>query len=196
MNALITWVNVNAGFLNLLFSFAVAAATVAYVIFTVKLANETRKLRKAQTEPLLSVTIEPMELHINFMELRVQNIGLGPAYNLDFKITPDVAISNEVLAKRTPLNGFNYMRPGQVVSSFLCRWDEINPKEFTIRAAYKNSDDNLLENVFTINLNQYDSLHRLGKPPLVEIGDNVSKINETLQELTQAIAKISPGGTR
>lgn len=53
MNALITWVNVNSGFLSLVFSFTVAAATVAYVIFTVKLANETRRLRKAQTEPLL-----------------------------------------------------------------------------------------------------------------------------------------------
>ncbi|MEW6409708.1 MAG: hypothetical protein AB1488_06305 [Nitrospirota bacterium] len=189
MKEIIVWVNANSGFLSLIFSFMVATATVTYVIFTIKLANETRRLRKAQTEPLVSVTIEPLEPHINFMELRVQNVGLGPAYNLAFKITPDVSIGNELLNKRTPLNGLNYLRPGQAISSFLCRWNEFNPKEFTVRAMYKNSEGKLLEETFDINLNQYDGLHRLGKPTLVEIADNILEINKTLQKLTQLISK-------
>lgn len=188
MRELISWVNVNSGFLNLLFSFTVATATVAYVIFTVKLANETRRLRKAQTEPLISVTIEPLEPHINFMELRVQNIGLGPAYNLSFNVTPSVLVGNDLLAKKTPLSGFNYLRPGQIITSFLCRWNELNPKEFTIKAVYKNTSDESLEETFFINLNQYDALERLGKPPLVDIAEKISKINETLSKLTQAIS--------
>jgi hypothetical protein len=72
-----------------IFSGSVVAATIAYVVLTWKLVSETRKMREAQTEPKVFVTIQPREEWINFMDLVIQNIGLGPAYNIEFEVHPD-----------------------------------------------------------------------------------------------------------
>jgi len=83
------FINQNNGFFSILFSAVVAIATVIYAILTWKLVEETRKIRKIQTEPKISIDIQPKEDSIHFIDMIIQNIGLGPAYNIKFTINPD-----------------------------------------------------------------------------------------------------------
>jgi len=86
---LMEFLNENSGAFAVIFSALVAIATIVYAILTWKLVSETRKMREAQTEPKVSVTIQPREEWINFIDMVIQNIGLGPAYNIKFEINSD-----------------------------------------------------------------------------------------------------------
>lgn len=51
MQQFLDWLNENGGALSVLFAAVVMIATVVYARLTAKLVDETRFLRKAQTEP-------------------------------------------------------------------------------------------------------------------------------------------------
>jgi len=46
---------------SLIFSALVAVSTMVYAVLTWKLVSETKKMREAQTEPKISVSIQPRE---------------------------------------------------------------------------------------------------------------------------------------
>jgi hypothetical protein len=83
------FLNQNSGVFTIIFSAVVAIATMVYAILTWRLVSETRKMREVQTEPKISITIQPREAWINFIDMVIQNIGLGTAYNIKFKVNTD-----------------------------------------------------------------------------------------------------------
>jgi len=113
---LLDFLNNNNGGLNLLFSFVVAISTVFYVVLTRQLVAETKRMRQAQQKPRISMTIQPREDLLNFVDLIIENIGLGAAYNVKFEIEPDSEygfkqgkLSNVGFIKR----GISYFPPNQ-----------------------------------------------------------------------------------
>ena len=69
--------------LILAFTGVVALSTVVYAFLTWRLVSETQKLRRAQTEPRLSVFVELNEQTGNGqMDLVIQNEGPGPAEDI------------------------------------------------------------------------------------------------------------------
>ncbi|MGH9203325.1 MAG: hypothetical protein ACRD2A_19020, partial [Vicinamibacterales bacterium] len=75
------FLNRNSGAFNVIFALVVAGATVVYVILTHRLVTETRRMREAQTEPVVLVRIEPSDAWINLILLIVENVGPGAAYD-------------------------------------------------------------------------------------------------------------------
>ena len=75
MKAFLTFLNSNSGAFNVLFSLVVAASTVFYAILTRRLVRETERMRAAQTDPHVSVRLEPSVEWINFILLIVENLG-------------------------------------------------------------------------------------------------------------------------
>jgi heme/copper-type cytochrome/quinol oxidase subunit 2 len=61
LSAMIDFLNKNAGALSVVFSFVVMIATVVYALLTWFLVRENKTLRKAETEPNISVYLEPEE---------------------------------------------------------------------------------------------------------------------------------------
>ncbi len=68
--------------LNKYSSLFLVIATLIYVVFTVKLAKETRKLREVETSPLIGVIANAIGPTV--FKLTIKNIGKAPAYNLSF----------------------------------------------------------------------------------------------------------------
>ena len=64
---MIEFLNNNSGALNAIFSLVVAIATVAYVFLTRSVVNETLLLRKAQTDPLVSISVDTFDFLICFI---------------------------------------------------------------------------------------------------------------------------------
>ena len=60
--------NRNSGVFNVIFSGLVAFSTIIYAFLTWSLVLETRKMREAQTEPNIIITIQPSEEWINFID--------------------------------------------------------------------------------------------------------------------------------
>ena len=53
------------------------------------LVRETKLLRVAQTEPQVTVRVEPSEVWINLINLVVENTGAAPAFDVKLSAQPD-----------------------------------------------------------------------------------------------------------
>jgi len=180
------FLNENSGAFAVVFSAVVAIATIVYAILTWRLVSETRKMREAQTEPKISVTIQPREEWISFIDMVIQNIGLGPAYNIKFEVKPDFEYAKGRFLSGLGFmkNGLRYLAPNQKIQFFLTsmieNFEEKTKKPFEIRVTYQNGMGKKYEDVYVIDFSQLIGLSQLGEPPLYKIAKNIEKIQKDL----------------
>ncbi len=184
------FLNQNSGSFAVIFSAIVAIATTVYAILTWKLTLETRRMREAQTEPRVSVTIQPREEWINFIDIVIQSIGLGPAYNVKFKVEPDFeyAKGNFLSELGFIKNGLRYLAPNQKLQFFLTsmieNFEEKTKYSFEIKVTYKNSLGKKYEDAYIIDFSQLIGLNQLGEPSLYKISKNIEKIQQDIHRLS------------
>ena len=103
--------------------------TMVYVYLTYELVSETRKMSKIQTQPNISLFLEPRGQHNDVTDLFIQNLGMGAAYNIKFEMLSDYIYGTQNFdAKGHPLpepkilyaskaliikDGINYLAPTQ-----------------------------------------------------------------------------------
>jgi len=85
------------------------------------LVSETRKMRQAKTKSKVSVTIQPRGEWISLIDMVIQNIGLGLAYNIKFEATPDFEYAKSEFLSNLGFmkNGLKYPAPNQRLQFFL-----------------------------------------------------------------------------
>jgi len=192
----INFLNQNSGAFSVLFSFLVTFATLAYAILTWRLVSETKKMRKVQTEPKISIFMQPKEESINIIDLIIQNIGLGPAYNLEFKIDPDFEyLKGEFLSERGFLKrGIGYLAPSEKIICFLTllsfNYKEKIKTSIRINVNYKNAIGINYHDTFEIDFSELSGLERIGTPPLHKIAENISKIQNDLGRICSGFNRI------
>ena len=71
-------------------TFILAVATVFLTYYTYKLVDETRRIRKSQLQPYISIYLEEAETDPSLLFIIFQNIGQGIAYDLTFDIKQDL----------------------------------------------------------------------------------------------------------
>lgn len=177
------FLNQNGGAITVIFTVVVALATVAYVALTWSLVIETKKLREVQTEPKVSAIIQQDERYINWVNLIIQNIGLGPAYNLRFKVVPDFE-EKEREFKVSEIgfiqNGLRYLAPNQKLQTFLTNlaedFKDKCERPFKIEITYQNALEKTYSDEYIIDFSQQIGLREVGKPAINEIADSIEKI--------------------
>lgn len=75
---------------NLSLTVVLTIATVLLAIYTYQLVDETRKVRKEQVRPNISLYFEHAEADPTLMFIVVANNGQGTAYNVKFNIRKDI----------------------------------------------------------------------------------------------------------
>ena len=186
---MLEYLNQNAGALTVIFTFIVAISTVVYAILTWKLVSETRALRKAQTEPKLSISLENNKVAFGFVDLVIKNIGYGPAYNISFKVEPDFEYQKGEFLSELGLikHGIKYLAPQQEYRFFLTslvgKFDEFKNERFSIFAKYYDALENQFEDTFLIEFSHFEGLSQLGSPPLPEIAKELKKISDNLNRI-------------
>jgi len=187
---MLQYLNQNAGALTVIFSFLVAISTVFYAILTWKLVSETKKLRKAQTEPKLSIIIENNDVAFGFLDMIIKNVGYGPAYNITFKVQPDFEYEKgHFLSELGAIKyGIKYLAPNQeyrfFFTSLIGRFKELQNVTFNIFTEYCDSSETKFKDEFFIEFSHFDNLSRLGSPPLPEIAKELKKVRENLDKIT------------
>jgi len=176
------YLNQNSGAFAVIFSGAVAIAAIVYAYLTSKLTSETKKMRKAQTEPKVAVTIQPEERYINFIDMIIQNIGSGLAYDIKLRINPDFEYDTGKFLSQLGImkKGLNCLLPHQKYEFFLTSMTEDTEKKlktsFEINVTYKNGLRKPYEDTYPIDLSHLEGLVQLGEAPLYTIAKNVEKI--------------------
>jgi hypothetical protein len=166
---LLEFLNQNSGVLAIVFSAVVAIATIVYAFLTWKLVSETRRMRKAQTRPIVSVITQSDEKYINFIEMIIENIGLGVAYNIKFEVNPDFEYAKGKFLSDLGFvkNDLKYLAPNQKLKFFLTNltenFEEKTKKPFEINITYENSTGERYEDKFLIDFSGLIGLRQLGE---------------------------------
>ncbi|MCJ7457546.1 MAG: hypothetical protein MUP17_00965 [candidate division Zixibacteria bacterium] len=199
------FLNQNSGAITAFFSIVVGASTVAYVILTARLVSETRKMREAQTQPEISITIEPRGESINWIDLIIENTGLGIAENITFKVDPDFEyFKGHLLSQKGFIkNGLKCLAPKQKRSFFLTpigTGEEYQQKiktAFRIKVSYQNSTGTKTYiHEYLIDFSELEGLMEVKTDRFYNISEGIKGVKEAidnvvtnLDNLTKAINK-------
>lgn len=190
------FINQNQGALMVIFSAVVAISTIFYVLLTERLVSETKEMREAQTEPRISISIRPRDEWINLIDLIIQNIGPGPAYNVKFEIEPDFEYRKNHLLSQTGFikKGIKYLSPDQKIQTFLTNlvkdYQQKIGNPFNIKVTYENKSSREYKETFPIDFSMFDSLLQVGEPPLFKIAKSVEEINREIKLLSSGFHKL------
>ncbi len=181
--------NQNSGALLVVFSLVVTLATVFYVILTRSLVSETRKMREAQTEPDIFISIQLREESINLVDMIIRNIGLGSAYSLKFEVNADFEYRKGHKLSQLNLikNGLNYLAPNQRINIFTSYFPDLIKRKiitpFNIKVTYKNKFERPYENEYTIDFSEFIGLIQVSEPSLKKVANNLEKIQRDIHTI-------------
>ncbi len=170
-------------------SFLLVIITGIYVILTYRLILENRKLREMQISPKVSVSYEPHKDNIALINLVIKNVGLGPAYDIKFEITPDIKGYNGKAEKLLSeyaffKKGIKYLAPAQEVRHFLNYLGKMSKKEietnYSGKIYYKDASGKEHKDDFSIDFSYRKDLTIIEEKTIRDILKDIEKHIESL----------------
>jgi len=175
---ILEFLNLNSGAVTAISTVVLTIVTFVYVLLTRSISKETEIMRKTQTEPNISAIIQADERYINWINLIIQNIGLGPAYNVKFEVNPDFEYrdrhpnpdARSINYKLSDIgfikNGLPYFAPNQKFQFYLTNladdYQEKLKKSFEIKVTYESNIHEPYSNTYLIDFSQQNGLTQLG----------------------------------
>lgn len=200
METFLQIINANSGAINLLFSLAVASATVFYAVLTHRLVSETKRMREVQTEPALSIWIEPSEHGVNFINLVIENSGQGSAHSIALTSVPNFQRFREKYLADLGLfkHGIKHLAPRQRITFFLTSILEdvhghdkdLGRLDFTVEARYSSSIGRMFADTFPIHFESFEGFGTIGTPPLISIAQDIDKIQKDIGRIASGFNKL------
>ena len=186
---MLEFLNNNAGVITLFFTAVVAIATVFYVRLTSNLVNETIELRKAQTQPQLSVSILPRDPEVWIVDMIIENVGNGAAYNIQINPSSNFEMreNREFINIGFIKNDYKYFAPHQRLKFFFTNLvDKKEEKEnvkFDIKVKYEDHSGKVYETIYKINLAEFYGIPRYGNPPIYDLSETLKNIDKNINKL-------------
>jgi hypothetical protein len=183
LNSVIGFLNNNSGAI-------LAITTIVYAIITGRMLYQTKKMRESQTEPQVFINVQPAERARFLKNIVIQNIGPGPAYDLRFKIEPDIILRTGKNLSEINLmkKGFKYLAPNQKLECLITRPVE-EPKdgkevlnEMTV--AYRNRANKSYEEKFVLDFTEHYGLLYTNDDPYQGIVEKLDAIHADIRDVT------------
>lgn len=181
------WVAEAIRFINQNSGAMLTLATIIYAAITAWMLRETKKMREIQTEPDIFITVQPQERATFILNLVIQNIGLGAAYDLRFKVEPNIemrsgfSLSNVNFIK----NGFRYLAPKQKLECMVAQTiEEAGKKETTlheITVSYKNKTKKSYQATFVLDFTEYFGMRYVKDDPFEGIIHKLQDIHADIE---------------
>lgn len=197
-------INKNAGLIGLVFSLVVTVATVVTAWLNAHLVSETRKMREAQTEPHIQVTYRTRDEGINYLDVAIRNIGLGPAYEISFSLRSENTCEekNDLVDSLEKLNcfskGLTYLGPDQEFSSFWTSLFDGHASKLDTRihisCRYRNATGVQYATPCVLNLSELKGISRIGEPPLLKIGKQLESIAKNVDHFATGFKRLRVDG--
>jgi len=204
MEKLIVFLNQNSGALTVVFTGFVTLATVVYAVLTAILVAETRKLRQAQTEPRIEITVDALDFAVHIVRLCVRNIGEGPAKNVKFEPTVidggEVAESllEEFLSPNFFKTGLRYLGPSQYrFSGYTQTNKDFEGKASSVlcfKVMYESVTGKKYVEEIIVDMAELRGRYQLGKPNLYSIAKSMENIQRDLHHITTGFKRIKVDG--
>lgn len=195
----LNFLNTNSGALTVVFTAIVTISTVVYASLTAALVIETKKMRAAQTEPRIDISIHPREDWINFIDLEIRNIGQGPAYDIRFEVDPgndsaaNKQLADQLLKLNMVRNGLRYLSPRREVRTFFTSMTDNFELKSTakcdIEISYRNASNEQYNETYILDFSEMIGLHQLGEPPLYKLANKIEAIERNFDRIINGFQK-------
>jgi hypothetical protein len=170
----------------------VAPFTLALVALSWVLARETRQTWVQNRLPHVLVTIEPTPASLMYADLVIENVGGGPAFDVEARFDPELKVKDE--RRPSSISAHSILRPPmlkpkQRIRTLVGRWHGISPKRSTVSCTCKDAAG--VEHTFinVVDMDSYEGLSLLGEEPL-------QKISKEVEQMRKAIETLSTGWRR
>ena len=185
--------------LMVVFTGVVATSTVIYAVLTWRLVSETRTMRKAQTEPRVSVYVDLNE-HDGHgrMDLVIHNNGQGGAEDIriDFEGDPTYFDDERPIDQLPAIkNGLRYLGPHgsfRILLGWLFgeAFTRAIQEPWTFHLSYKNAIGDKISETFTVDFSQFDGLMFTDGDPLKKIEKHLDSLQKDVHHMTTGFSKL------
>lgn len=186
---------------DLAFTGAVAFAAIVGIRLNRRLVEETSHLRRAETDPFVAIYIEYQRLRPSFFDMVIQNVGRGPAHDINFSIDPDIPIwvgndeeGNEGNMRSHRLtnlavfrSGIKFMAPMQEIRFFFGAFQQLTKEAISIKSTYYGAPAGRrrseFSETFVIDVGVFDGMGTIGTPPAKEVADALKRIQRDIERI-------------
>lgn len=173
----------------------VAFAAIMTSILTFFMIKESRRMRKHYSSPELSIYLKNAEASPTLLFLFIENLGMGTAYDVSFKLENDFKhykydgfkLSNKAMFKKR----LEYFYPQQKFEFLIDSLEGLTSSQLEepliITAFYKDVFGKKYSRKFILNIDLYTSREMItpGDTHARVISYHIEKIQQSLRTLTQ-----------
>jgi hypothetical protein len=191
---MLTILQENGDAVTALFTVVLAFSTIVLAFLTGMLAVETRRLRRASTEPELVAYLLPDRRHKTIVNFEIANIGQGAAKDIRFRFIadPDDFTRHEVrLAAEDKARRIAVLPQNERLSTLFAQGFELfkdTPlKPFTVAVRHRASKK---EELFHLDVSDFKGLVTVGVPADHEMAEALKKIERTLDSWSSGFKRL------
>lgn len=184
----------NGAAVTALFTVVLAFSTIGLAYLTGMLAVETRRLRRAGTEPELVAYLLPDRRHKTIVNFEIANIGQGAAREIQFRFIADAEdfVRHEVrLAAEDKARRIAVLPQGERLSTLFAQGFELfkdTPlKPFTVAVRHRASKK---EELFHLDVSDFKGLITVGVPADHEMAEALKKMERTLDNWSSGFKRL------
>jgi hypothetical protein len=187
------WLNHYSAAITALATVVLTFITAYYAYINFGLLRENRELRSGMQRPELAVYVTAHEGWANFVNLVVENVGPGAAYDVrlstdrEFTVGRDVDFGSLGLFRHT----LGFLATRQRIEHLLAVMvTELFKEQLEISAIYSDSQGEIYKKKFAINFAVFENIARPAKHPLYSLAGSLEKIQENLEKLATGSRKM------
>lgn len=165
-----------------------ALATIALAYLTYHLAKATKGMVNSAN---VVASIDNNQWSIILADLVVQNSGSAPAFDVKVSFDPPLPSSFESPENIQPLSFISVLRPGQIITSSVCKNEDIGDK-YRVTITWKHAPKSKKEASisYDIDLKRRGPISQWGEStPLVSLAKNVEKIRDDWKPFLQTTTR-------
>ena len=180
--------NANQGAYVVVFTALLTTATIFYMVLTGQLVEETRLMRKAQATPEVVIVLRPREEYINWMDLFIENIGHGAAYNIKFELPENATLGKTDLTEVALFQrGLPFLAAGQRIGFFAAVTHGEPPPAIEVKVSFKDATGVSHKKSYLLDVSLFKGLRQLGTPPLYKIAKEMEGVRKSLERLSREL---------
>ncbi|MEN2976757.1 hypothetical protein P7L78_02830 (plasmid) [Tistrella bauzanensis] len=188
-----SWVNVTIATGGALGTLVTAIATFFLWRATKILAHETTRMAETAAQPHVVVTLTPNPWSMEHFDIHIDNTGNATAY--DIFVTFDPPLENgEARGEHieTPFQKISVLKPSQGMVSYLSEFKRLKGKTYKVEIIWKRdaSRPQLQKNFYTLNMEDYEVISRIGDDPLVEIARYIKRIEKNWSPIAKGQQRV------
>ncbi|EAA6839160.1 hypothetical protein L0436_004717 [Salmonella enterica] len=157
------------------------------------LANETKRMVDASQQPQVVATLEPNAWSMHYFDISVANTGNAPAFNIEVAFDPPLENSFHRKNKTIPLRQISVLRNGQIMTSNLCEYHQIEGKVFQVNISWTKKPNATVKEIinYTYDMASFSGISQLGaKNPMTVISQQIKEIREDWKHIAKGKRRI------